>query len=236
MQQCDKPWSQLNRFSHDGPKLLLLLLLCLGGSSPVLSRQVEPPVFLVPFFPPVTYPVQVCASPEPSLTSSQRAFFFEYIRVQESSDSERFTLSSVKMDDLNVILLIQLTLFNHLLDKLGTTTPEVTTAVLQSLPSFCENDEILRQGRVKKLGLAMCNWPLTVLTCKLQCMASEFTDVYLLFGDGSSWMPIVKCGLFRFLFLLRILRTVSLSEYWVYSVAVYVCCIWRCIDGILIFV
>ena len=88
-------------------------------------------------------------STDSSLPEASRASFFAYISVTPPKDQAEkdgiFMLSAVKVDK-SVLLQIQLTLFNVWLDKLRTLTSETTTLVLQSIPAFCDNDEVLRQG------------------------------------------------------------------------------------------
>ena len=90
-------------------------------------------------------------SPDTSLPEASRACFFSYISVDASKEQEVkdeiFMLSAVKVEQ-SVLFQIQLTLFNVWLDKLRTLTPEITSLVLQSIPEFCDNEEVLRRGGI----------------------------------------------------------------------------------------
>ena len=99
------------------------------------------------------------AAPDGPATKEERAAFFQFISLADLK-VDFFTFHSVQQTpqvDTSFLLSIQYLLFSSWLDKMRTITPEATSALLSSIPSFLNQVAVLRQegrgGNTSGIGL-----------------------------------------------------------------------------------
>ena len=98
--------------------------------------------------------MQVTVSAEPSVGAEHRRMFFRYISIADLSEAQigngsagMFCFNSILQKDESlkeILLTLQLALFNAFLDKVRALPADHTKIVLRSLPPFLDIPSVMR--------------------------------------------------------------------------------------------